>query len=160
MVLLRARVNVDQLALQGLARLRVERAERLVHQQHLRIDRERARDADALLHAAGELIRPPAAGVLQADEIEIALRGLAQLGAAHALHFQPEHHVFQRGQPRQQFGMLEHHAAIVAAAGDRDAVDRHPAAARGFEPHRDAQRRGLAAAARADQRDDLAVVAR
>ena len=52
-----AGVDVEQLGLHGLARLRVERAERLVHQQHLRVDGERARDADALLHAAGELMR-------------------------------------------------------------------------------------------------------
>ena len=57
MVLLRARVQVQQLGLHGLARLRVERAERLVHQQHLGIDGERAGDADALLHAAGKLMR-------------------------------------------------------------------------------------------------------
>ncbi len=36
---------------------RVERAERLVHQQHLRLGRERAGDADALLLAAGKLVR-------------------------------------------------------------------------------------------------------
>ena len=57
--LLGAGMDVEQFALQAFARLRVERAERLVHQQHFRIDRERARNADALLHAAGELIGPP-----------------------------------------------------------------------------------------------------
>jgi hypothetical protein len=36
---------------------RIERAERLVHQHHRRIGGERARDADALLLAAGELAR-------------------------------------------------------------------------------------------------------
>ena len=35
----------------------VERAERLVHQQDRRLERERARDRDALLHPAGELVR-------------------------------------------------------------------------------------------------------
>ena len=91
--LLGARVDVEQLGLHGLARLRVERAERLVHQQHLGVDRERARDADALLHAAGELVRAAVERVLEADEIEIAARGVAQLAAAHALHFEAEHHV-------------------------------------------------------------------
>ena len=37
------------------------------------------------------------------------------------------------------------------------AVDGDAAAARRIEPHGDAQRRGLAAAGRPDQRDDLAV---
>ena len=40
------------------ARDRIERAERLVHQQHRRIGRERARQADALPLAAGQLVRP------------------------------------------------------------------------------------------------------
>ena len=38
------------------ARLRVERAERLVHQEELGLHQQAARDADALLHAARELV--------------------------------------------------------------------------------------------------------
>ena len=48
--------SAQQFLLQHLAGLRVERGERLVHQQHRRVHRERADEADALLHAAGELI--------------------------------------------------------------------------------------------------------
>ena len=47
----------QQLLLHELARLGVERGERLVHQQHGRIDGQRARDAHALPHAARELVR-------------------------------------------------------------------------------------------------------
>ncbi len=93
----------------------------------------------------------------QADQFEIFFRGVAQLGAAHALHLQPEHDVLLGGQPRQQLGVLEHHAAVVAAAVHLAAVDRDAAAIGRIEPHGDAQRRGLAAAGRPDQRDDLAV---
>ena len=46
----------QQLELQDLARLRIDRGERLVHQQHARLDRERPCEAAALLHAAGHLI--------------------------------------------------------------------------------------------------------
>ncbi len=53
--------------------------------------------------------------------------------------------------------MLEHHASVVTAAVHLTAVDRDAAAVRRIEPHGDAQRRGLAAAGRPDQRDDLAV---
>ena len=56
-VFLVRRVDVEQFGLQRLARLRVERAERLVHQQHGGVDGQRAGDADALLHAAGKLMR-------------------------------------------------------------------------------------------------------
>src|SRR5213080_1428795 len=47
------------------ARLLVEGAERLVHQEDLRVDGERAADRDALLHAPGEL-----AGVLLREALE------------------------------------------------------------------------------------------
>ena len=77
---------------------------------------------------------------------------------AHALHLQAEHHVLQRRQPRQQLGELKHHAAIVAAAPHLATVHRDLARRRGFEPHGDPQRRGLAAARGADERDDLAVL--
>ena len=109
---------------------------------------ERARDADALLHAAGQLMRAAVERIREADELEVARRGVPQLAAAHALHLQAEHHVLQRRQPRQQLGELKHHAAIVAAAPHLAAVHRDLARRRGFEPHGDAQRRGLAAAAR------------
>ena len=46
-----------QLERQLLARERVERRERLVHQQHARLVDQRAAERDALLHAAGELVR-------------------------------------------------------------------------------------------------------
>ena len=47
----------EQLEVQALARHLVERAERLVHQQQRRLEGERARDRDALLHPARELPR-------------------------------------------------------------------------------------------------------
>ncbi len=57
-------VSVGQIAMQPgelvehrAADLRVERRQRLVQQQHLGPDRERARDRDALLLAARELAR-------------------------------------------------------------------------------------------------------
>src|SRR5258708_33953339 len=52
-----ARVGADrrELVLYSAARERIQRPERLVEEEHLRPDREGARDAHALLHAAGEL---------------------------------------------------------------------------------------------------------
>ena len=48
-----------QLDLERLAELRVERAERLVEQQHRRLEDERPRERDPLLLAAGELAGLP-----------------------------------------------------------------------------------------------------
>jgi hypothetical protein len=50
-------LQVDELDLHVLAQLRVERGERLVEQQHRRVRDQRPRDGDALLLAAGELVR-------------------------------------------------------------------------------------------------------
>jgi len=47
--------NAQQFLLEHFTRLRVERRERLVHQQDIRIDRKRPHQPNALLHAAGEL---------------------------------------------------------------------------------------------------------
>src|SRR5262249_33998472 len=94
----------------------------------------------------------------EADEREIPRRGRAQLGPAHALHFEPEHHVLQGGEPGQEFGELKHHAAVVAAAPHLAAVHHDLAAGGGFEPHGDAQHRRLAATRGADEHYDLAVV--
>ena len=45
-------VDAEQLVLEDLARQSVERAEGLVHEQDVWLDRESAREASALLHAA------------------------------------------------------------------------------------------------------------
>ena len=54
---LRVLPELQQLLLHLRARQRVERRERLVHQQDRGLHRHRARDGDALLHAAGQRVR-------------------------------------------------------------------------------------------------------
>ena len=59
-IVLRTRgLDAPELAVQLAARDRIERAERLVHQQDRRIGRERARHADALPLPAGQMLGPP-----------------------------------------------------------------------------------------------------
>ena len=60
-IVVEAALNREQVLLRLGADDRVERAEGLVHQQHRRLGRERARHADPLLLAAGELVRECAA---------------------------------------------------------------------------------------------------
>ena len=55
------------------ARERVERRQRLVEQQHLRVHGERARHRHALAHAAGQFRRLAVAGVRQADHLDVAV---------------------------------------------------------------------------------------
>ena len=52
-------------------RVRVERGERLVEQQHLRVARERARERDALALAAGELARARGREVRDPEALEV-----------------------------------------------------------------------------------------
>ena len=60
-------------------------AERLVHQQHRRIDGERARDADALRLPAGELVRIAVEELrgLQRQQRQQLLRAPPRLAAFH-----------------------------------------------------------------------------
>ena len=67
--------------LQVRAGQRIERAERLVEQQHLRLHGERAREPDALLHAAGDFRRALVLGVRHLHELEIVHGPGVALGA-------------------------------------------------------------------------------
>src|SRR6476659_271235 len=62
-----------------LARLHVERRERLVHEDDVGIEDERLRQADALPHPARELMRITVAECAEADALEPRLRLLAGL---------------------------------------------------------------------------------
>ena len=69
-------LDARELVLQGVAGDRVERGERLVHQQEVGVGGERAGDPDALLLAAGQLVRVFAAiglGV-EAEQLPAARR--------------------------------------------------------------------------------------
>ena len=57
--------DAQQLELQDFPGLGIDRGERLVHQQHARLDRQRARQPAALLHATRHLI---GIGLLEAAE--------------------------------------------------------------------------------------------
>src|SRR5262249_49111571 len=110
------------------ARLRVERAERLVHQQDLRIERERARDRGALLHAAREVRRKAVLEAGEPDEIDELLRPRLALGARQALPLEAIEDVAAHGLPRKQREMLKHDAAVGPRRRDGLAVDRDAAA--------------------------------
>ena len=71
---------------QFLARQCIERPERLIEQQQLRIGQQRAAERGALLHAAREHMRPVARKILQAGQFQKPQRAFArrQLSAAKA----------------------------------------------------------------------------
>src|SRR5215471_7063477 len=92
----------------------------------------------------------------QPDEIEIALRLLEPVRARQSAHAQAELDIAEGGEPRiERIVALEHHSAVRAgaldrAAGDFDASRRCPLEAGNHVEHR-----RLAAAARAEQAEEL-----
>ena len=72
----------QQLLIEHVAHDLVERAERLVHQQQVGIERQRARDRGALLHAARQLPGKLVAEAGEVDEFEPALDARLALGLA------------------------------------------------------------------------------
>ena len=149
--------DAQQLEVHLLARERIERAERLVHQDQLGIVDQRARDRRALLHAAGKLVGIFVLVALEPDQRE-------QIAGARAArrHRQPEdfrrqQHVVDHAPPFQQQRLLEHHADVARRIERlRRRSDPHLAGVVRMQAGEDLQQRGLAAARRADQRDQLA----
>ena len=74
--------------MQQVASDRVERAERLVHEQDVGVLRERACQRDALAHAAGELVGPLRRAA-EVDELEELVR-LARRDGDHSAEAQRE----------------------------------------------------------------------
>ncbi len=156
-------VQLAQPFAQFLAHQRVERAERLVEQQHLRLDGKRAGERHALALAARELRRETPAIALQLDQREQILDPLADLGVRRALSARPraqaEGDVLGDIHVPEQRIILEHEADAAPAHrhGERiAAIEQHAPAARLLEPGNDAQQRRLAGAGRPEQRDQFA----
>src|SRR6185503_6072713 len=95
------------------ARLRIEAGGRLVHEDHLRIVDERAREREAALHAAreGHDLRVAAAG--QAGEFEQRGDALPDLGLAETEIAPVHHEVLLDGEIRIEVVELRHHADLL-----------------------------------------------
>ena len=90
------------------------------------------------------------------DERDHLGDALGQLGGIIPPHLEPECDVLRDRAPREQIEALEDHRARLVGLRDRAAVETHAALRRDVEPVHDAHERGLAAAARADEGDELA----
>jgi hypothetical protein len=153
-----AREDLQQFHLHEFARLRVERRERLVEQQELRLHRERARDIDALAHAAGELVRIVLGKAAQPDELDQRARPLPALGLGEpTLQVEAVGHVLDDRAPRKQAVVLEHHGAVRAGPFDRTAVEQDCAGRDRKETVDRVEEGRLAAARRPHDGDELAL---
>ena len=138
--------HVEDQLLHGLAREGVERAERLVHEQHVGVAGQRAGEADALLHAAGELVDGVVLEVRQPDQGQVVPRPGPALGPRHPLELEPELGVLDHVEPREQGVLLEDDAPVPARTGDRRAPVQNRSRGGGEEARDDVEKRGLAAA--------------
>src|SRR6516164_2447114 len=149
--------RLGEIVLQHHAGLRIDRRERLVKQENVRIDRQRACQRHPLAHAARELMR-----VMRAEFRELEI-GQQALGAALALlyrqtlNFDTEHDVLGHRAPWQQQVLLQHEGDLRIGTGDPLAIDERVALAWRGEPRADIEKRALAAAGRPDQRYNLAI---
>ena len=136
----------------------VERPERLVHQQDRGLERQRAGDRDALLHAARKLPRVVLAKSPSSTSSSISARSPATRSSAEPHDLERQLDVLLDRPPVEQDRRLEDHPVVAVPAGPlgRLAVDDDLAAGRLGQVADDAQQRRLAAAGRADQRDELA----
>ena len=135
----------------------IERPERLVHQEQGRVERERADDRGALLHAARELARILGLEALEADPAQEALDPLLVRGRLQALDLERQMDVLDQRAPGQQIGVLEHHADLRVRPGDRRAVQEHAARGQLVQAGHRPEQRGFAAARRPEHADQLAL---
>ena len=162
-LVLQAAQEVDDLALDR----DVERADRLVADDHLGLDGERAGDGDALALAAGELVRVAVrVGGVEADGAHQGADALLAFGArAHAVDLGALGDDLAHGHARVErgIGVLEDHlhpagegAAGAAGGGDRGVLEDDLAGGGRVDAHDGAAEGGLAAAGLADEAEGLA----
>ena len=148
----------EELGAQVLGGEDVEGGERFVHEQRVGFDDERAGEADALAHAAGELFGVGGFEAVEADEVDRAFGSVAPFVGGDVAGFEAELDVLADGEPGQQREGLEHHRDAGVRGDDRRVLVERAAAGGGDESGEAAQQGRLAGAGLAQQRDDLAFV--
>ncbi len=151
------RPQIEQVGAQGLGGEHVERGERLVHQQHVGVDDQRAGEAHALAHAARKLARIGGLKPVQTDEVDGGQRAGATFCRRHLERLQPQFHVLQHRQPGKQRKALKHHRQPRHRAVDRLAAMQRRAACSGNQPGQGAQQGGLARTGAPQQHQNFAV---
>ena len=138
----------------------IEVGEWLVEQEYAGVDHEGAGQCHALLLAARHLGDAAVGIAVEPHQPQrLGDTGVA-LGLRHPAHFQAEADIFGHRHVREQRVALEHHAGIAGIGRrprDIGAADQDAPGGRRDEPGDHPQRRGFAAAGRAEQGDQLAL---
>ena len=150
-----------QLELGLLAQLLVERAERLVEQQHLGLLDQRAGQGNPLALPAGELVRPTLGEGRELHQVEHGGDPVGDLGLGKTIPLQAVGDVLLHGHVGEERVGLEHHVdrpLIGRQAAHILAIDEDAPRGRRLEAGQHAQQGGLAAAGAAQQAEQLAPI--
>ena len=152
-----------QLILQPLARNRIHRTERLIHQQHRRISRQRASHTHTLLLTTRKLLRItlPIHLRIQRNQLKQLINTFADALLIPAEHLRNQSDVLLNRHVWKQAASLDHITDLAAQLitvhpGDVLLVDEDLALRRLDQPVHHLQRRGLTATRRAHQRNNRA----
>ncbi len=152
-------LQVPNILAHAAAQLGVQVRQRLVEQQHLRLQHQGAGDRHALLLATRELRGQAVVVALEADQCHLLARHLLRFGLRGAADAGAVGDVLQNGHVREQGVGLEHHRHVAVGGrklGHVAAADQDLALGRHLQPRDHAQGRGLAAARGAEQRHQRA----
>ena len=147
----------QQFEIHVVARHGVERAERLVHQQQCRMLDQRAANAGALTHAAGQFVRQAVGEIRDAGDLQKLVGVLPIVIDIVAHQFNRQQNVVEHGAPRQQNRVLEHDAAGALRPFYLPSLDGNRAAAGLYQARDHQQQRALATAGWAQQRNEFVV---
>jgi hypothetical protein len=131
----------------------VQRAERLVHEQHIGVDGQHPGDRDALTHASRELVRVLLPEPGKTDHLdELGRTGSALLATGPQIPH-AELDVRRRAHPREESRVLEHYPAVWTRFADLSSVHGHGTGGRSQYARDEIEHGRLAAAATTDERD-------
>jgi hypothetical protein len=112
-------VDLQQLVLEKLAGLSVERTEGLIHQEDIGPSRQRAGDGDTLAHAAGDAVDIKIGEIGQAHQVEIVAGDLVLFPGVDVFSvLGPETDVFEHGEPGKRGVSLKDHALFAVGTDD------------------------------------------
>ena len=150
------RPEAEQLDVEALPGQRVERAERLVEEEHRRAQGERPRERHALAHPARQAVGTRGREPVEPDQPQELVRPRLALGRGPAGQLERVGDVRERVTPRQETRLLEHEADGGIRSADGPALDLDRSRVGGEQPAGDPQEGALAASVGADDRDDFA----
>jgi len=100
--------ELDQLAAQILGGQHIERGKRLVHEEHLGLDHQGARETNTLFHPAGQFLGVGVFETVEPNRIEDTHAALGALSGGNAARLERRRHILEHRKPREQREALKH----------------------------------------------------